>query len=88
MSEIEGDSIGAAPEERARVCGVSGLSPGPTPLVKVVEAAAMLGVSRSSLYNMLRDGDFCRPVRIGPRTVRFLRSDVLAWVNTRATARK
>jgi prophage regulatory protein len=92
MSEIgesaQGDLIAPGFHAQKRVRSGPGLPAGPPPLVKVVEAAAMLGVSRSTLYNMLRDGDFCQPVRIGPRTVRFLRSEVVAWIQARAAARK
>lgn len=92
MNEAEegtqGDLIALGPSSQKRGRSGPGLPAGPPPLVKVVEAAAMLGVSRSTLYNMLRDGDFCQPVRIGPRTVRFMRAEVVAWINARAAARK
>jgi prophage regulatory protein len=57
-------------------------------LARIEEVADMLGVSRSTLYNLLSAGSFCAPIRIGPRTVRFLRSEVIAWIEERADARK
>ena len=50
-------------------------------LLKVKEAAHLLGMSERALrQRMIRGG--CPPfVRLSERTLRFRRSDVLAWLN-------
>ena len=45
---------------------------------KEVEGRIRLG--RSALYRMLRAGQFPRPVRIGPRAVRWKASEVESWL--------
>jgi prophage regulatory protein len=41
------------------------------------------GLPRSSLYEYIKDGRFPRPVRLGPRAVGWLESEVSDWINTR-----
>ncbi|MCY4240496.1 MAG: AlpA family phage regulatory protein [Rhodobacter sp.] len=40
------------------------------------EVEALLGMGRSTLYRLMRSGDFPLPIKIGPRSVRWRRSDV------------
>jgi prophage regulatory protein len=56
-------------------------------LLTMHEVLVLTGMSRSSLYNRLRDGEFVRPIKIGPRSVRFLASEVAAWVVARVAQR-
>ncbi|MFS2162497.1 helix-turn-helix transcriptional regulator [Variovorax sp. Varisp62] len=44
---------------------------------EVLEITAM---SRSTLYNKLRAGEFVRPVETSLRSVRFLESEVRNWI--------
>jgi prophage regulatory protein len=48
-------------------------------LLKPKEAARLLGLSRSGLYRRLDDPGFPRPVRLGPRTVRWRRTELVAF---------
>ena len=41
------------------------------------------GLSRSTLYQYIKDGDFPKPVRLGPRAVGWLESDISAWIAAR-----
>ena len=45
------------------------------------------GLSRSTLYRLIADDSFPRPVRLGPRAVAWRRSDIDAWGEARSTAR-
>jgi excisionase family DNA binding protein len=57
------------------------VSPLAEPLLTPAEAAALLSVRRSWVYDAARQGDLpC--VRVG-RHLRFLRSDLEAWVTSR-----
>lgn len=41
------------------------------------------GLSRSTLYQYIKDGDFPRPVRLGLRAVGWLESDISDWIAAR-----
>jgi excisionase family DNA binding protein len=54
--------------------------------LSVGDLAALLGVSRSTVYEWRYTGNGPRGIRIG-RQVRFARSDVEAWLEARADER-
>ena len=41
------------------------------------------GLARATLYRYIRDGQFPRQRRLGPRRVGWLASEVRAWITTR-----
>jgi prophage regulatory protein len=41
------------------------------------------GLSRSTIYQYIKDGDFPKPVPLGPRAVGWLESDVSDWIAAR-----
>lgn len=41
------------------------------------------GLSRSTLYRLIADEQFPRPVRLGPRAVAWRRTDIEAWGEAR-----
>lgn len=45
------------------------------------------GLSRSTIYLMMQNGEFPKPVRIGNRAVAWLESEVDDWINTRIASR-
>ena len=56
-------------------------------LLRLPDVLRLVGVSKSSLYNMIARRDFPAPVRIGRRAVGWLACEVHAWIETRARAR-
>ncbi len=44
------------------------------------------GLSRSSIYRLMQEGEFPRPVRVGPTAVRWRESDITAWLESRPVA--
>jgi prophage regulatory protein len=50
---------------------------------RLPEVRAVTGVSKSSLYALIRSNGFPSPVRLGPRTVGWLRSEVSQWAAER-----
>ena len=46
----------------------------------------MLGLSRSTIYRMMNDGDFPRPVVLGRRAVGWRAADVETWIKQREEA--
>jgi prophage regulatory protein len=47
-----------------------------------------LGVTADTLARWRRAGRFPQPLQIGPRVIRWRRSDIVAWLDTRPTARR
>jgi prophage regulatory protein len=41
------------------------------------------GLSRSTIYQYIKDGAFPKPVPLGPRAVGWLESDVSQWIAAR-----
>lgn len=46
------------------------------------------GLSVSTIYNHIKNGTFPKQVSIGPRSAAWLESEIDAWMETRAKARK
>lgn len=44
------------------------------------------GLSRSSIYRLMRNEEFPLPVKVGPAAVRWKASDILAWLESRPLA--
>ncbi len=54
--------------------------------VRPEEVRKMLGVSRTTLWRMVRAGAFPRPVQISQRNRGYLLDDVQAWMQARVEA--
>ena len=44
----------------------------------------LVGLSRSTLYAMMADGSFPKPVRLGKRAVGWRERDLRDWLDTRS----
>ena len=55
-------------------------------LLRLTEVLARCGLSRSSLYRMMRDGSFPEPLKVGVRAVRWRESEIEAWLESRPRA--
>ena len=49
-------------------------------LLACKDITAETGLSRSTIYRLVRDGSFPKPIPIGPRGMRWLESDIRAWI--------
>jgi predicted DNA-binding transcriptional regulator AlpA len=54
-------------------------------LLSTKQLAALLAVSVQLLENWRQNGEGPEWIALGPRCIRYKRSDVLAWLNTRAS---
>ena len=55
-------------------------------LMRRREVEKILGISRSSIYRLMQEGRFPRPIRIGTAAVRWRASDITAWLESRPVA--
>ena len=63
-------------------------SKSPVPeLLSVKDVQELLNVSRSFIYTRMERGEFPKPLKIGPRAVRWKRADVLAWIESQHEAK-
>ena len=58
-----------------------------TRLIKIKEVLTETAMSKGTLYNMVRAGEFCQPVKTGKRSVRFVEAEVQAWIHMRMAKR-
>lgn len=49
------------------------------PFLRLKQVKALVGLSRSSIYERIRRGDFPRPVAIGTRAVAWTSSSIAEW---------
>ena len=49
-------------------------------LVTRAEVERRVGLGRSALYRAMREGRFPEPLRVGPKSVRWLLSDIEQWI--------
>ena len=52
-------------------------------LMKLPRVMEITTLSRSTIYNWIRAGSFPAPVKLGPRSVAWLKEEVDAWVTAR-----
>lgn len=55
-------------------------------LIRRPAVEGMTGLSRSSLYDKIRRGEFPAPVSLGASAVAWVESEVSAWIQTRIEA--
>lgn len=51
--------------------------------LRLPEVKAVTGLSKTSLYALIRNRNFPSPVRLGPRAVAWVRSEVKQWATNR-----
>ena len=58
----------------------------PTNLLRLPAVKQRTGLSRSTLYDLMKRGDFPKPIPLGARAVGFVDSEVSAWIDKRIAA--
>jgi prophage regulatory protein len=59
----------------------------PRRLVRERERREITGIPTSTCYQLMRAGQFPFPVKIGPRAVAWVESELHEWVDARISAR-
>ena len=54
--------------------------------LRLPEVKSLTGLSKSSLYALIRANRFPGPVQLGPRTVAWVRSEIMQWAAERVRA--
>ena len=53
-------------------------------VLRMPEVLSRIGLSRSTLWRLIRAGEFPRPIRLGRRSVGWIEYDVEAWIKSRS----
>ena len=56
---------------------------GEVTFLRLPDVKALTGLSKTSLYSLIREQDFPAPVRLGPRAVAWVQSEVNQWAADR-----
>ena len=54
-------------------------------MVDVKQAAAMCNIGVSTVWKLVKNGKFPKPIAFTPKCVRWKRSDIVEWVKTLST---
>ena len=55
-------------------------------LIDRQEVERRVGLTRSTIYDAMRRGEFPLPLKVGPKAVRWRSSEIEAWVESRPLA--
>ncbi len=51
--------------------------------VRMADVLRIVPVTRQTLYRWIEDGTFPQPIKLGPSSIGFRESEVIAWLSTR-----
>lgn len=54
-------------------------------LLTTKQVAELIGVSRATVLNYLRSGDFAPAMKLSPKKQLYKKADVLAWMESKLT---
>ena len=55
-------------------------------LMRRRDVEELTGLSRASIYRLIAEGEFPRPVRVSATAVRWRASDIAVWIQSRPVA--
>ena len=55
----------------------------PKKILRLEATCERTGLAKSTIYAQIKQGGFVVPVRLGPRSIGFLESEVDAWIGSR-----
>jgi len=56
-------------------------------ICRLPDVKAQTGLSRSTIYAMMADGRFPKPIKLGERAVGWAEAEITAWVQARIAQR-
>jgi prophage regulatory protein len=59
----------------------------PTKFIRRREVQEVTGLCRSALYQRIADGEFPKPVKLGPRAVAWIEEEIEVWKSQRIAER-
>ncbi|EGX6956817.1 AlpA family transcriptional regulator [Aeromonas hydrophila] len=56
-------------------------------LIKLKDVTEMTTLSKATIYRLMKQGSFPGPIRLGPKCVAWKQSEIIEWVELKASAR-
>ncbi len=56
-------------------------------LIRITQVMECTGLARSTVYKFIAQGDFPKPVKLGPRVAAWVEAEVLAWMESKVKCR-
>jgi prophage regulatory protein len=56
-------------------------------IIKLPSVINITGISRTSIYNRIEEGTFPKQINLGERSVGWVKSEILEWIDVRIQAR-
>jgi prophage regulatory protein len=56
-------------------------------IIKLPSVINIAGISRTSIYNRIEDGTFPKQISLGERSVGWIKSEILEWIDSRIRER-
>jgi prophage regulatory protein len=58
-----------------------------TRIIRIAETGQQTGLPKSSIYALLKEGKFPKPVQLSTRCIGFIESEIQSWIKARIDAR-
>lgn len=59
----------------------------PKRIIRIAETVKLTGIPKSSIYALLKEGKFPRPIQLSTRCVGFVEEEVQVWIAARIADR-
>lgn len=71
-----------------RAIAAEQLTPGTVRVLRLPGVEVLTGLKKTSIYNLMRDEDFPRPVSLSARAKGWVETEVIAWLENRIQQRE
>ena len=55
-------------------------------VLRLPDVLERVGLSKSTLWRLINDGEFPEPIKLGPRASGWIEEEVVAWIASRSRA--
>lgn len=86
VQTLPSDYARKAAENRAHAAGQ--LTPGTVRVLRLPGVEVLTGLKKTSIYNLMRDEDFPRPVSLSARAKGWVETEVISWLENRIQQRE
>lgn len=74
-------------QHAARAAAVANLPPDLPRILRRPEVEAMVGLRKTALYDLMKAGEFPRPIRLGGMSRGWIAAEIAAWIEQKSALR-